>query len=53
MEHTLNSTRNHWMPPLGKCLHHIAPVAAMVNEFDETTQNTNINIFLATIDHGA
>jgi hypothetical protein len=31
------------MPPLGKCLHRIAidPTAAMVNEFVETTQNTN------------
>jgi hypothetical protein len=29
------------MPPLGKCLGRIAPAAAMVNEFVETTQYTN------------
>ena len=29
------------MPPLGKCLRHIAPAAAVVEEFVETTQNTN------------
>jgi hypothetical protein len=29
------------MPPSGKCLRHIAPAAAMFNEFVETTQNTN------------
>jgi hypothetical protein len=34
-------TRSHWMLPLGKCLRRIAPAAAMVNEFVETTQNTN------------
>jgi hypothetical protein len=30
----------HWMLPSVKCLRHIAPAAAMVNEFVETTQNT-------------
>jgi hypothetical protein len=29
------------MSPLGKCLRRIALAAAMVNEFVETTQNTN------------
>jgi hypothetical protein len=29
------------MPPSGECLRRIAPVAALVNEFVETTQNTN------------
>jgi hypothetical protein len=29
------------MPPSGKCLRHIAPASAMVNEFVETIQNTN------------
>jgi hypothetical protein len=29
------------MPPSGKCPHHIAPAATMVDEFVETTQNTN------------
>jgi hypothetical protein len=34
-------TQSHWMPPLGECLRRIAPAAAMVDEFVETTQNTN------------
>jgi len=29
------------MLPLGECLRRIAPVAIMVNEFIETTLNTN------------
>ncbi len=41
MEHVQGFIRSHWMPPLGKCLHRIAPVVAMVNEFVETAQNTN------------
>jgi hypothetical protein len=36
------------MPPLGKCLRRIAPAAAMVNEFAETTQNTNKTQLLAS-----
>jgi len=40
IEHNQGFTRSHGMPPLGKCLRHIAPAAAMVNEFVETTQNT-------------
>jgi hypothetical protein len=39
------------MPPSGKCLHPIAPTAAMVNEFVETTQNTNKTHLLATTVH--
>jgi hypothetical protein len=39
------------MPPLGKCLRHIAPAAAMVNEYIENTQNTNKKLFLAS-DYG-
>jgi hypothetical protein len=35
------------MPPLGECLGRIAPVGAMVNEFVETTQNTNKTQLLA------
>ncbi len=41
MEHIPGFTRSHWMPPSGKCLCQIAPAAAMVDEFIETTQNTN------------
>jgi Zn-dependent alcohol dehydrogenase len=40
MEHIQGFTRSHWMPPSGKCLRCIAPAAAMVNKFVETTQNT-------------
>ncbi len=36
------------MPPLGKCLRRIAPAAAMVNKFIETTQNTNKPQLLAS-----
>ncbi len=38
MEHVLGFTRSHWMPPLGECLRHIAPAAAMVDEYIENTQ---------------
>jgi hypothetical protein len=41
MKHFQGFTGSHWMPPLGKCLRRIAPAAAMVNKFVETTQNTN------------
>jgi hypothetical protein len=41
MKHIRGYARSHWMPPLGKCLGRIALAAAMVNEFVETTQNTN------------
>jgi hypothetical protein len=36
------------MPPSGKCLRHIATVAAIVNEFVETTLNTNKTQLLAS-----
>ena len=35
------------MPPPVECSHRIAQVAAMVNEFVETTQNTNKTQLLA------
>ena len=47
MEHTPGFTRSHWMLPSDKCLRRIAPVAAMVSEFIETTQNTNKTQLLA------
>jgi hypothetical protein len=47
-EHIQGFTGSHWMPPSGKCLRRIAPVAAMVNEFVETTQNTNKTQLLAS-----
>jgi hypothetical protein len=33
MEHIPGFTRSHWMLPLGKCLRHIAPAAAMADKF--------------------
>jgi hypothetical protein len=36
------------MPPSGECLRRIAPAAAMVNKFVETTQNTNKTQLLAS-----
>jgi len=48
IEHVQGFTRSHWMPPSGKCLRCIAPAAAMVNKFVETTQNTNKTHLLAS-----
>jgi hypothetical protein len=48
IEHVHGFTRSHWMPPLVECSHHIAAAAAMVNEFVETTQNTNKTQLLAS-----
>ncbi len=36
------------MQPSGEFLRRIAPAAAMVDEFVETTQNTNKKLFLAS-----
>ena len=41
IEHIQGFTRSHWMPPSGECLRRIAPAAAMVDGFVETTLNTN------------
>jgi len=48
MDHIPGFTRSHWMPPLGECLSCIALAAATVNEFVETTQNTNKTQLLAS-----
>jgi hypothetical protein len=40
--------KSHWMQPSGKCLRRIAPAAAMVDEFNETKQNSNKKLFLAS-----
>jgi hypothetical protein len=48
MEHIRGFTRSHWMQPSGECLRRIALAAAMVNEFVETTQNTNKTQLLAS-----
>jgi hypothetical protein len=39
MKHTKGFTRSHWMPPLGKCLCHIALAAAMVAILVENTKH--------------
>jgi hypothetical protein len=48
MEHIQGFTRSYWMPPSGECLRCIAPAAVMVDEFVETTQNTNKTQLLAS-----
>ena len=48
MAHVQGFTGSHWMSSSGKCLRRIAPAAAMVNEFVETTQNTNKTQLLAS-----
>jgi hypothetical protein len=48
IEHVHSFTRSHWMPPSGECLRHIALAATMVNEFIETTINTNKTQLLAS-----
>jgi hypothetical protein len=48
MKHIQGFTQSHWMPPSGKCPHRIAPAAVMVDEFIETTQNTNKTQLLAS-----
>jgi hypothetical protein len=39
IKHIKGFTRSHWMPPLGKCLRHIAPAAAMVTILVENTKH--------------
>ncbi len=34
LEHIQGFTQSHWKPPSGKCLCHIAPTAAMVDEIE-------------------
>jgi hypothetical protein len=36
INHIPGFTRSHWMPPLGECMRHISPAAAMVNEYVAT-----------------
>ena len=48
MEHVQGFIRSHWMPPSGVCLRRIAPLAAMVDECVETTQNTDKAQLLAS-----
>ncbi len=48
MEHIQGFTWSHWMSPLVECLRRIAPAAAMVDEFERNTQNTNKTQLLAS-----
>jgi hypothetical protein len=50
MEHITGFIRSHWMLPLDKdkCLHCIAPAAAMVDKYIENTQNTSKKLVLAS-----
>ncbi len=48
IEHVQGFIQSHGMPPSVKCSHRIAPAAAMVNEFVETTQNTTKTQLLAS-----
>ena len=50
MKHIQGFIQSQWMPPLVECLRRIAPApaATMVNEFLETTQNTNKTQVLAS-----
>ena len=46
--HIQGFTWSHWMPPMVECLCRIAPVAAMVDEFEWNTQNTTKTQLLAS-----
>ena len=48
MEHIQGFIQSHWMPPTSKCLRRITPAATMVDEFVETTLNTNKTQLLAS-----
>ena len=48
MNHIQGFTGSHWMPPFGECLRRIAPAAAMVNNFVETTQKSTNKTQLLT-----
>jgi hypothetical protein len=48
MKHIQGFNQRNWMLPLGECLRCIALAATMVNEFVETTQNTNKTQLLAS-----
>jgi len=48
MERIYGFMRSHYMPPSGECPRHITPAAVVVEEFVETTQNTNKTQLLAS-----
>ncbi len=48
MERINGFMQSHWMPPLGKCLHCIAPAAAMFDDFEWNKKKlTKHNFYLA------
>ena len=46
IEHIQGFTWSHWMLPSGECLRRITPAALIVDEFVETTRNTNKTLLL-------
>ena len=48
MKHIPGFIRSQWMPPSSKCLRSLALATAMVDEFVETTQNSNKTQLLAS-----
>jgi hypothetical protein len=48
MEHIQDFTRSHWIPPLGKCLHPIALLVAMVDDFGCKYKNTKKTQLIAS-----
>jgi hypothetical protein len=49
LKHIKGFTRSHWMPPLGKCLRGIAPVATMVAILVENTKHQQNYFKLANL----
>ena len=45
MDHTPGFPRSHWMPQLGECLHCIAAVATMVENFGQKHKTLTKNYF--------
>jgi hypothetical protein len=45
IEHIQGFTQSHWMPPSVECLHHIAPAAAMVDDFRQKHKTLTKNNF--------
>ena len=52
IEHIQGFTRSHWMPLLVECLRRIASAAAMVDEFEQNTQNTSNKTQLLASNYG-
>jgi hypothetical protein len=44
-KHIPDFTRSHWMSPLGKCSHHIAAAATMVNDVGQKHKSVTKKYF--------